>query len=108
MRIVTNSQGVDEPKDPESSQIFLLYKLFAANEEQAALAGRYRAGGMGWGAAKEELFRVANRELSPLRERYDALMADPEKIDRILAEGSEKARAHAAQTIKRLRNAIGI
>ncbi|MDR2490013.1 MAG: tryptophan--tRNA ligase [Spirochaetaceae bacterium] len=108
MRIVTNSQGVDEPKEPESSQIFLLYKLFATGEEQAALAGRYRAGGMGWGAAKEELFRVANRELTPLRERYDALMADPEKIDRTLAEGSEKARTHAAQTIKRLREAIGM
>ena len=108
MRIVTNSQGVDEPKEPETSQIYLLYKLFATAEEQAALAGRYRAGGMGWGEAKEELFRAANRELSPIREKYDALMAEPEKIDRILAQGSEKARAHAAQTLKRLRNAIGM
>jgi tryptophanyl-tRNA synthetase len=108
MRIVTNSQGVDEPKDPESSHIFLMYKCFAAEDEKAALEGRYRSGGMGWGEAKEELFRVVNRELTPIRERYNALMAEPEKIDRILTEGSEKARIIAARTVKRLRDAIGM
>jgi tryptophanyl-tRNA synthetase len=108
MRIVTNSQAVEEPKDPESSQIFLLYKLFASIEEQSALAARYRAGGMGWGEAKEELFRVVNRELSPLRERFDAIMADPQGLDRILAEGAEKARPIAAATVARFRAAAGI
>jgi tryptophanyl-tRNA synthetase len=108
MRVVTNSQLVDEPKDPESSQIFLLYKLFATAEEQAALAVRYRAGGMGWGDAKEELFRVANRELAPMRERYDAIMADIPTLDKILAQGAEKARPIAAETVKRFREAAGI
>ncbi len=74
LRILTNSQTVEEPKDPETSQIFLLYKLFADENEQAALAARYRAGGMGWGEAKEELFRVVNRCLTPLREKYDAII----------------------------------
>ncbi|MDL2228616.1 tryptophan--tRNA ligase [Treponema sp. OttesenSCG-928-L16] len=108
MRIVTNSQGVEEAKDPESSQIYLLYKLFASPEEQDALAGRYRAGGMGWGEAKEELFRVVNRELCPLRERFDEIMAAPEELDRILSRGAEKARSIAAKTIIRLRKAAGI
>jgi tryptophanyl-tRNA synthetase len=108
MRIVTNSQEVAEPKDPESSQIYLLYKLFAAPEEQAALAARYRAGGMGWGEAKEELFRVANRELSPLRERFEAAMADPAGLDAVLRRGAEKARPIAAATLARLRAAAGI
>jgi tryptophanyl-tRNA synthetase len=108
MRIVTNSQGVDEPKDPETSQIFLLYKLFANPDEQAALAARYRAGGMGWGEAKEELFRVINRELSPLRERFEALIANPAELDRILALGAEKARPIAAATVGRFRKAAGI
>ena len=108
MRVVTNSQAVEEPKDPDSSQIFLLYKLFATAEEQAALAARYRAGGMGWGEAKEELFRVANRELTPMRERYDAIMADTPALDRILAQGAEKARPIAAATVKRFRKAAGI
>ncbi|MDR1256313.1 MAG: tryptophan--tRNA ligase [Spirochaetaceae bacterium] len=108
MRIVTNSQEVSEPKDPDSSQIFAIYRYFASENEQAALAARYRAGGMGWGEAKEELFRAMNRELLPMRERYDALIAEPEKLDRILSDGAEKARAIASRTIGRLRKAIGI
>jgi tryptophanyl-tRNA synthetase len=108
MRIVTNSQTVEEPKDPDSSQIYLLYKLFASKEEQEALAARYRAGGMGWGEAKEELFRAANRELSPMRERFDAIMADLPALDKILAHGAEKARPIAAATVRRFRKAAGI
>jgi tryptophanyl-tRNA synthetase len=108
MRIVTNSQGVDEPKDPDSSQIYQLYKLFATAEEQAALAERYRAGGMGWGEAKEALFAAANRELTPIRTKFDALMAEPEKLDAILERGAEKARPIARATVARLRKAAGI
>jgi tryptophanyl-tRNA synthetase len=108
MRIVTNSQGVDEPKDPDTSQIFLLYKLFAGAQEQAALASRYRAGGMGWGDAKEELFQAANRELAPMRERYNAIMADIPALDRILEQGAAKARPIARETVKRFRKAAGI
>jgi tryptophanyl-tRNA synthetase len=108
MRVVTNSQAVEEPKDPDSSQIYLFYKLFATPDEQAALASRFRAGGMGWGEAKEELFRVANRELTPMRLRFHELMADPGQIDSILAKGAERARPIAAETVKRFRNAAGI
>jgi tryptophanyl-tRNA synthetase len=108
MRIVTNSQGVEEPKDPDTSQIYLLYKLFAGAEEQQTLAKRCREGGMGWGEAKEELFRVVNRELSPLRDRFEAILADPAGLDSILARGAEKARPIAAATVKRFRHAAGI
>jgi tryptophanyl-tRNA synthetase len=107
-RIVTNSQGIDEPKDPEASQLFALYKLFATEDERDALALRYRAGGMGWGEAKEELFRAASRVLSPLWERYAAYIAEPRKLEEILAAGAEKARRIARETLDRLRAAIGI
>jgi tryptophanyl-tRNA synthetase len=108
MRVVTNSQGVEEPKDPDTSQIFQFYRLFASGEEQTALAARFRAGGMGWGEAKEELFRAANRELTPLRKRYDELIADPKGLDAILAKGAERARPIAAATVRRFREAAGI
>jgi tryptophanyl-tRNA synthetase len=108
MRIVTNSQGVEEPKDPESSQIYQLYKLFSTPEELEALANRYRSGGMGWGEAKEALFQAANRELTPLRQRFEEIMADPAGLDTILARGAEKARPIAARTVARLRKAAGI
>ncbi|MDR2096451.1 MAG: tryptophan--tRNA ligase [Treponema sp.] len=108
MRIVTNSQAVEEPKDPDASQIYLLYRLFANGEEQSALAKRYREGGMGWGEAKEELFRVANRELGPLRERFNGIIAHPAELDAILRRGAEKARPIAAATVRRFRKAAGI
>ncbi|MDR1429129.1 MAG: tryptophan--tRNA ligase [Spirochaetaceae bacterium] len=108
MRIVTNSQAVEEPKDPGSSQLYLLYTLFASPGEQAALAARYRSGGMGWGEAKEELFRVVNRELAPLRERFQTIMAGPGALDAILEQGAEKARPIARATVRRLRKAAGI
>jgi tryptophanyl-tRNA synthetase len=63
---------------------------------------------MGWGEAKEELFRAANRELSPMREKYEAIMADIPALDAILERGAEKARPIAAATVKRFRKAAGI
>jgi tryptophanyl-tRNA synthetase len=108
MRIVTNSQSVEEPKDPQACQIFQLYKLFTDTEEQNTLAGRYRAGGMGWGEAKEELFRVVNRCLAPMRERYDAITADIPSLDKILEQGAKKARPIAAATVARFRKAAGV
>jgi tryptophanyl-tRNA synthetase len=107
-RMVTNSQSVEEPKDPDTSPIFQLYTLFASEEERLALATRFLGGGMGWGEAKEELFRVINRELAPMRGRFNAFIADPARLDAILAAGAEKARLIARKTIARLRKATGI
>ncbi len=108
MKIVTNSQSVEEPKDPETCNVFALYKLFSSSQEQAALAARYRAGGMGWGHAKQELFEKLNEIIAPMRETYDALMADTAQIDAVLANGAERARAVAQKTISRLRKAVGV
>ncbi len=108
MKIVTNSQGIEEPKDPDTCNIFALYKLFSTEEEQNALAERYRAGGLGWGEAKVALFEKLNSVIAPMRERYDALMADTSQIDAILADGAKRARAVASVTIKRLREAVGV
>jgi tryptophanyl-tRNA synthetase len=106
-RIITNSQGADEPKDHDTCQIFQLYKLFADDNEQASLATRYKEG-IGWRDAKEELFAVVNRCLAPIRERYEAIMADIPSLEKTLQDGAEKARDIAAATIKRFRKAAGI
>ncbi|MDR2542717.1 MAG: tryptophan--tRNA ligase [Treponema sp.] len=107
-RITTNSQSVEEPKDPDSSQIYQLYKLFADENEQASLANRYREGGMGWGEAKEELFRVVNRRLTPIRERYDIIMSDIPLLEKTLQHGTQKAREIASITIGRFRKIAGV
>lgn len=107
-RVVTDSKTVDEPKDPETCNVFKLYRLFASADEQAELAGRYRAGGMGYGQAKAALFEAMNGQLSPLRGRYQELISDPAALDRHLAAGAERARGIAMATMRRLRTAAGI
>jgi tryptophanyl-tRNA synthetase len=108
MKIVTNSQSIEEPKDPESCNVFNLYRFFADETELAELRKRYTSGGMGWGEAKQILFEAVERELGPYRERYEALMEDPGRIDEILSAGAGKAREIASRTIERLRRAVGI
>ncbi|MCD6336792.1 MAG: tryptophan--tRNA ligase, partial [Candidatus Marinimicrobia bacterium] len=71
MKIVTNSQEVNEPKDPNTSHVFNLYKLFATPEEQIAARERYLGGGMGWGHAKQELFEIMDAHFAPMKEKYD-------------------------------------
>ena len=108
MKIVTNSQPVEEPKDPESCNVFSLYKLFATKAKQEELRLRYTAGGMGWGEAKQELFETMEEVIAPKRLIYDELINNKQKIDVILAEGAEKARDIASKKIKMLRKIIGI
>lgn len=108
MRIVTNSQGIEEPKDPQSCVIFALYRLFADEAAQKTLAERYLAGGMGWGEAKQELFEKIDGVVAPMRDKYDALIADKSRIDEILADGARRAVKAARKTIDRLRKAIGV
>ena len=108
MSIVTNSQTIEEPKDPDKCSVFSLYKNFATPEQIATLRERYTAGGMGWGHAKQELFDVMNEQLTPFREKFNHLMADPGYINDTLQKGSIKARELAAVKIRELRRILGI
>ncbi len=107
-KIVTNSQEMNEVKNPDECNVFSLYKFFSTEEEQKILADRYRAGGMGWGEAKSELHRVLDREFSEAREKYDHLMANTHEIDTILAKGALKARLKAQQLMKKVRSKVGV
>jgi tryptophanyl-tRNA synthetase len=107
MGIVTDSKGVEDPKDPDTCNVFGLYKLFASAEQQAELAARYRAGGLGYGHAKQALFEVLNAQLEAPRERYDHLVAHPDEVRAILADGAAKARITARSTLDRVRSAAG-
>lgn len=107
-KIVTNSQEVHESKDPESCQVFALYKFFSTQEEQDALAAKYRAGGMGWGEAKQTLFEAIEEHFAEARTKYDDLMAHPQKIDDILAKGAAKARVKAQAKMNAIRQSVGV
>lgn len=108
MRIVTDSRSVEEPKDPEQSTIFALYRLLATPEEQAALAARYRAGGMGYGEAKKALQEKFESHFAPFRERREALSRDRDRVRAILERGAAAARAEARRTLDAARRAVGL
>lgn len=107
-RIVTDSKTVEEKKDPDSCTVFSLYKFFASVEEQEELSERYLAGGMGYGEAKDELFRVIHREVGPLHDRYQEFISRPDDLRDILGAGAKKARGIAGETINDVRNSNGI
>ncbi len=107
MRIVTNSQAPEEPKDPDNCNIFEIYKAFASPEEIAQLRARYEQG-IGWGEAKEILFQKIDGEIAPFRERYNELMANPKELEEILQMGANKARRHSRKMLDKTRRAIGI
>lgn len=108
MSIKTSSEELDEPKDPDRSTVFQLYKLVASTPAAEEMAEKLKKGGYGWGHAKEDLYQALEIELAPKRERYETLRSKPEVVDRILAEGADKARVIARGTMERVRKAIGI
>jgi tryptophanyl-tRNA synthetase len=108
MSIVTDSTPVEAPKEPERCNVFTMYGLFATEEEKAALAGRYRAGGMGYGEAKKMLLEKINGYFAPARERRKQLAANPAEVEAILQCGAQRARAEARQTMALVRQAVGM
>lgn len=106
--IKTDSTPVEESKNPETDNVFTLYKLFASPPEQDALAVRYRAGGMGYGEAKSALYEAAMSYYGEARERRLALAADPDTLEDILQTGAAKARAKAQEVVDRVRHAVGL
>ena len=107
MRIVTNSLEPGEPKDPDSSALYAIYAAFASPEQRVEMRQAYRDG-IAWGEAKQQTFELINAELLAGRERYEALMADPRRIEETLVEGAARARAWATPFLDRIREAVGI
>ena len=105
--IVTDSRAPGEPKDVEGSALFQIYQAFASDEETAALRQAY-ADGIAWGDAKTMLYERIDREIAPLRERYNHLMAHPQEVEAVLQQGAEKARAQVAPLMQKLRHAVGL
>ncbi|MBI5761093.1 MAG: tryptophan--tRNA ligase [Planctomycetales bacterium] len=108
MSIKTDSTPVEEAKNPDTCSVFALYKLFSSPERQSELAARYRAGGMGYGEAKQELFEIAWQFFAEARTRREKLAADPSTLRDILKDGAERARRKAAEVLDRARKACGL
>lgn len=107
MKIKTNSLEPGEPKDPDSTAVYAIYAAFAAPDQREAMRRAF-AEGIAWGEVKQQLFELVNAELAEPREKYEALMSDPARIEKTLRAGAERARSHAGPFIRRLREAVGI
>ncbi|MEZ2743308.1 tryptophan--tRNA ligase [Paenalcaligenes hominis] len=105
--IVTDSKLPGEPKQTEGSHLFELYKAFASVEQTAQFEHELHDG-LGWGEAKKKLFDLVNEELSPMREIYNDLMANPDRLEDMLLDGAVKARRIATPMIQTLRAAVGL
>ena len=106
-RIVTDSREPGEPKDPDSSSLFAIYRAFTGDEKSMAFRHALKTG-LGWGEAKQQLCGRIEQEIAPLRERYDTLMARPDEIEDALREGAKKARAIAQPRLEVMRRAVGL
>ena len=107
MRIKTNSLEPGEPKDPDDSALFAIYSAFATPEEAAAMRVEYE-NGIAWGEMKKILFEYINDHLTPARDEYRRLMAEPGHVEGVLKQGAERAREISSPYLAEIREAVGI
>jgi tryptophanyl-tRNA synthetase len=105
--IVTDSRLPGEPKDTEGSALYQIYQAFASSDEAKAMQDAYK-NGIGWGDAKQMLFERIDREIAPMREKYEYLMRNPAEVEAILLKGAAKARAICTPFMQSLRQAVGL
>jgi tryptophanyl-tRNA synthetase len=108
MRVVTDSKQLQDAKDPDTCNVFALFRLFASDSERREMELRYRAGGMGYGDAKKKLFEVMWTYFGPYRQKRAELEKDPGYVEAVLREGAERARAEARKTLNAARKAVGL
>jgi tryptophanyl-tRNA synthetase len=108
MRITTDSRPMEESKDPETDSLYLLYRLFATEEERAEMEATYRRGGFGYGTIKKAVADQAEAFFADARARRKEFEADPQRVRDILAEGATRARRKAAEVLRRAEEACGI
>ena len=105
--ILTDSRAPGEPKDTEGSALFQIYQGFASPAEVETMRQAF-ADGIAWGDAKTQLWERVEREVAPLRDHYEALMAQPNRLEDILQAGASKARQMATPFMRELRQAVGL
>ena len=106
MRIITDSKLPDEPKNPDESTIYLLYKHFATDAEIKNMRELFENGKIGYGDAKKMLFEKINETLAGPRQKYEYLMSHTNELDEILADGAARATSVADKTIEKIKHVM--
>ena len=105
--IETDSTPLEEPKNPDTCNVFALYKLLGSTDEVADLRAKYEAGNYGYGHAKQALFELIVEKFKTEREKYNYYSNNLEEVDKLLLEGAAKASAVANGVLKRVREKLG-
>ena len=108
MRIVTDSRRPEEPKDPETDNVFAIYKHFASPEDIQRVRAGYIQGGIAYSEIKNELYELLEAEFSEARDNCERYMDDWAYLDEVLMQGAEKARMISAPKIAKIRKAVGV
>ena len=107
MGIQTESIPMEEPKDPNSCNVFALYKLMASESEIASMKANYEGGNYGYGHAKQALFELLIEQFSKEREMYNYYMENLEEVEKALEIGAKKASIIANEVLERVRKKLG-
>lgn len=107
MKIQTDSTPLEEPKNPDTCNLFALYKLVASEEQVVEMRDNYLKGGYGYGHAKQAFYELLIDKYAEVRDKYNYYMSNLDKIDEALAKGAEKARPVAQAVLQRVRDKMG-
>lgn len=107
MSIVTDAKTLEEPKDPDSNNIYNIYKLIASPEQTAEMRSNLLKGGYGYGHAKTALYELILEKFARARSRYAELMSNTDTLEKELKIGEDKARAMAHEKLKQARQILG-
>ena len=107
MKIITDNKSLEEPKTPETCNVFKIYSSMASIEEVKQMEEKYKAGNYGYGHAKQELFELILSKFETEREKYNFYMDNVAEIEKLLQEGEEKAREIARPVVNRVRKTLG-
>jgi len=108
MSIKTDATPVDDPKDPDSCNLYTIMKLFASAERMKEIRELYINGGASYGYLKLELLDLLNDKFGEARRKKAEYLSDPQTLRNILVKGAEKAREKAAVTLDLVRERVGL
>jgi tryptophanyl-tRNA synthetase len=105
--IKTDSTPMEAPKNPDTDNVFAIYRLIASPQETEALRTKYLAGNFGYGHAKQELFDLIISKYKTEREAFNFYIGNPEELERKLQKGEARAAAIAREVLARVRKQLG-
>lgn len=107
MGIKTDSTPIEDPKNPDTDNVFALYRILASPEQIAEMKSNYKGGNYGYGHAKQALYEVIIEKFGVAREKFDYYMNHLDEVDHALEIGAEKAKKVADDVLERVRDKVG-